>query len=325
MADVVPSEELRAFMLRMYAAWSTQDFEALREMFTTGAHLLAIGTDPNEWWHGSNVLDVWILQTREAGGFHFEPGRLTTYSAGDVGWVADDPLITLGNGAKVRMRATAVLVIEHGHWRVAHWHASLGQSNEDAIGLSLTTSIDRIERSVRDDRPDVRKASAPDGTVTIAFSDIESSTVLLERLGDAEFLRMLGWHDRIVRDTAEEYRGFVVKSQGDGFMLAFPSASSALRASLVMRDRIAQGFAGLPVRIRAGLHCGEVLKRADDFYGRTVVIAARISALALGGEVLASDLVHALARGLGTFTFGAPRTATLKGLEGSFSVYPVLG
>jgi class 3 adenylate cyclase len=123
------------------------------------------------------------------------------------------------------------------------------------------------------------------------------------------FLGMLGWHDRIVRDTAEEHRGFVVKSQGDGFMLAFPSASFAFRESLVMRDRIAEGFAGLPVRIRAGLHSGEAIKQDDDFYGRTVVIAARISALALGGEVLASDLVYALARGLGTFSSAlrAPR------------------
>src|SRR5438105_6890280 len=187
------------------------------------------------------------------------------------------------------------------------------------------TSIDKIERSVRDDRPDVRKVSAPDGTVTIVFSDIESSTVLLERLGDTEFLRMLGWHDRIVRDTAEEHRGFVVKSQGDGFMLAFPSAAFALRASLTMRDRITEGFAGLPVRIRAGLHSGEAIKHDDDFYGRTVAIAARISALALGGEVLASDLVYALARGLGTFTFGDPRTATLKGIDGTFDLHPVLG
>jgi len=77
--------------------------------------------------------------------------------------------------------------------------------------------------------------------------------------------------------------------------------------------------------IRAGLHSGEAIKQGDDFYGRTVVIAARISSLALGGEVLASDLVYALARSLGTFTFGAPRTATLKGLDGSFDLHPVLG
>ena len=182
--------------------------------------------------------------------------------------------------------------------------------------------------------------SKPDGTANIHLAmdpsqlhlipsnvnvDIESSTVLLEQLGDTEFLRMLGWHDRVVRDTAEEHRGFVVKSQGDGFMLAFPSAAFALRASLTMRDRITEGFAGLPVRIRAGLHSGEAIKHDDDFYGRTVAIAARISALALGGEVLASDLVYALARGLGTFTFGDPRTATLKGIDGTFDLHPVLG
>ena len=94
MADVVPSEELRSFLLRLYSAWGTQDFEALREMFSTGAHLLAIGTDPNEWWQGPDVLTVWILQTREAGGFHFEPSRPTAYCMGSVGWVADEPLIT---------------------------------------------------------------------------------------------------------------------------------------------------------------------------------------------------------------------------------------
>ncbi len=325
MADVVASEELRSFMLRLYSAWEAWDFEALREMLSTGPHLLAIGSDPNEWWMRSDVLEVWIRQTREAGGFHVEPGRITAYCTGNVGWVVDDPLVSFVNGIeKIRMRVTVVLVVERGHWRVAHWHNSIAQRNEEALGLSLTTSIDKIERSVRDDRPDVRKASAPDGTVTIVFSDIESSTVLLERLGDTEFLHMLGWHDRIVRDTAEEHRGFVVKSQGDGFMLAFPSASFALRASLAMRDRIAEGFAGLPVKIRAGLHSGEAIKQGDDFYGRTVVIAARISSLALGGEVLASDLVYALARSLGTFTFGAPRTATLKGLDGSFNLHPVL-
>lgn len=147
--------------------------------------------------------------------------------------------------------------------------------------------------------------------MTIVFSDIESSTVLLERLGDTGFVRMLSWHDGIVRNASDEQRGYVVKSQGDSFMLAFPSAVFALRASLLMRDRIADVFEGLPIRIRAGLHSGEAIRHDDDLYGRTVVIAARIGALALGGEILASDLVYALAQGLGAFTFGQPRAATL--------------
>ena len=324
MTNVVPSEELRSFMLRFYAAWQAWDFETLKEMISAEPHFLTIGTDPAEWWTGSALFDIWKVQAREMGKVTVRATCLTAYTCGNVGWMADQPVMTLENGVEVGLRLTGVAVIERGHWRVAQWHLSLGQKNEESLGISLTTSIDDIERSVRAERPDVRPASAPDGTVTIVFSDVESSTVLLDRLGDTGFLRMLAWHDQIVRNAADEHRGYVVKSQGDGFMLAFPSAAFALRASLVMRDRIAGGFEGLPIRIRAGLHSGEAIRHDDDFYGRTVVIAARISALALGGEILASDLVYALARGLGTFNFGDPRTASLKGLEGSFELRPVL-
>jgi len=156
------------------------------------------------------------------------------------------------------------------------------------------------------------------------FSDIESSTILLERLGDTGFQRRLAWHDDIVRRAAEAHRGYVVKSQGDGFMLAFPSTAYALRASLSIRDRIAAGFEGLAIRIRAGLDSGEAIRHDDDFYGKTVVIAARISALALGGEILESSLLYELARSLGTFTFGAPRVVGLKGLVGDFELRPVV-
>jgi class 3 adenylate cyclase len=323
-AGVVPSEELRAFLLRIYAAWEAADTDAFEEMFSAAPHLLLVGTDPAEWWSGPDGVNLFCAQLRETPGLRIEPGSPVAYALGNVGWIADQPLLKFESGLEVRARMTAVLAVERGHWRVVQWHSSIAQANEEAIGYELTTNVEQIEQIVRDDRPDMRPASAPDGTVTIVFSDIESSTVLLDRLGDTEFMRMLAWHDRIVRDTAEEHRGFVVKSQGDGFMLAFPSAAFALRATLLIRDRIAAGFHGLPVRVRAGLHAGEAIRHDDDFYGRTVVIAARISALALGGEILASDLVYALARGLGTFTFGEPRSATLKGLDGRFELHPVL-
>jgi class 3 adenylate cyclase len=237
--------------------------------------------------------------------------------------VAIDTTETYPSGLELAGRLTAVLVIERGHWRIVQWHFSILQPNE-VTGQTLTTSVEQVEHLVQQERLDLRPAAAPDGTVTIAFSDIESSTMLLDPLGDTDFMALLAWHDRIVRDTADEHRGYIVKSQGDGFMIAFPSAASALRASLRMRDRIGAGYGGLPVRIRIGLHCGEAIKHDDDFYGRTVVIAARVSSLALGGEVLATDLVHNLARGLGTFTFGTPRSAALKGLDGTFDLYPVL-
>jgi class 3 adenylate cyclase len=322
-AEVVPNEELRAFLLRFYAVLESGDVEAFREMFSSSPQVLVAGSDPREWLVGQAGVDVFATQLGEMS-FRIEPGEIRAFSAGNVGWVADQGRTHLANGVEATTRVTAVLVIERGHWRIIQWHAATPVNNEDSIGYTLTTGVEHLAEVVRDEQPDVRPAAAPDGTVTIAFTDIESSTVLLERLGDTEFVRMLAWHDRIVRDAAEEHRGYVVKSQGDGFMLAFPSAAYALRSCVVMRDRLADGFDGLPVRVRAGLHCGETLRHDDDFYGRTVVIAARISSLALGGEILASDLVHALARGLGTFTFGEPRPATLKGLAGEFTLYPVI-
>ena len=322
-AEIVPSEELRALLLRIYLMWEAADVDAFAEVLSMAPSLLIVGRDDEEWLMGADGVNVFAAQVREIPPFTVEPGDVRAYSCGNVGWVSDRPRYLFADGNEERGRLTATFVVEQGHWRVIQWHFST-PSNDAFVSYSLPKSIDRVEHLVRDDRPDVASGSAPDGTVTIVFSDIESSTVLMERLGETEFMRMLAWHDRLVRDSTEEHRGFVVKSEGDGFMFAFPSAAFALRSCLAIRERTARGYGGVPIRLRAGLHAGEALRHDQDFYGRTVVIAARISALALGDEILASHLVHALAQELGTFTFGEPRTVTLKGLAGDFEVYPVL-
>lgn len=325
MTEVVASEELRAFILRLYRYFEAGDAEGMRGMTSESPNLVIIGSDPDEWWVGPQTLELLAIQVRELEGLKIKPGRLVAQAAGNFGWVVDDPVLSPSSGQPVHTRMSFVLGIERGQWRVLHWHTSIGHANEAVLGIQLTTNVELLEKSVRADRPDIRPASAPDGTVTIAFTDIEGSSALMERLGDTAFVSLLAWHDRIVREAAAEFRGFVVKSQGDGYMLAFPSAAEGLRCVLAIRDRSAPGFEGRAVRVRTGLHCGETLRRDDDFYGRTVVIAARVCALAKGGEILASDLVHGLARGLGTFSFGERRAVTLRGLAGAFDVYPVLG
>jgi class 3 adenylate cyclase len=300
--------------------WETQDVEGFESMFSTSPSLLVVGSDAAEWTTGAAAVNVFCAQLQAQPLVSVTASRPTAYCCGDAGWVADWPVLRFADGIEHPMRYTATLAMEHGHWKIVQWHASLPQPNAH----EMPTTVEELAEVIRKDPPNLGQASAPDGTVTIVFSDIEASTVLLNRLGDAEFVQMLAWHDRLVRDSAEEHRGFVVKSQGDGFMLAFPSAAYALRASLVLRDRLAVGFHGLPIRVRMGLHVGEAMRHADDFYGRTVVVAARIGGLALGGEILASSLVHGLAQGLGTFSFDEPKTVTLKGLEGSFDVYPVV-
>ena len=102
-------------------------------MFSTGAHSLIIGTDPKEWWTGSDVPDVWIVQTREVGGLlTLKPSGISAYCIGNVGWVADESLFTLGSGVALRVRLTAVLVIERGHWRSSRSPHSLRATGASA-------------------------------------------------------------------------------------------------------------------------------------------------------------------------------------------------
>ena len=68
MADVVPSEELRSFMHRFYAAWQAWDFDTMKDMISAKPQLLIIGTDPDEWWTANDALDIWMLQGKEMGG-----------------------------------------------------------------------------------------------------------------------------------------------------------------------------------------------------------------------------------------------------------------
>jgi class 3 adenylate cyclase len=177
---------------------------------------------------------------------------------------------------------------------------------------------------VRVEQPDLSETAAEDGTITIAFSDIESSTETAVRLGDHKWFDCLRWHDRIVAECTTNEGGRVVKSLGDGHMLAFSSASRALRGSINILRSLRDADEREPLRTRIGLHTGEVLRQADDIFGHAVITAARVAAAADGNEILVSSLVHELTRTLGSFQFGEPRVAQLKGIPGDHQLFPVL-
>jgi class 3 adenylate cyclase len=168
--------------------------------------------------------------------------------------------------------------------------------------------------------------TTPEGTVTILFSDIEGFTEINERLGDGPARDILLEHNRIVRSHIERCGGHEVKFQGDGFMVAFAGAGKALGCAVDLQqalDEWSSSGAAEPLRVRIGLHTGEVVREDQDFLGRTVNIASRIADQAKGGEVLVSSLLKELATGTG-FRFGEPREAVLKGLTGTFTLYPVV-
>jgi adenylate cyclase len=181
----------------------------------------------------------------------------------------------------------------------------------------LMSSMQDFSTWAAEDRAEIASTAAPDGTVTIFFSDIEDSTTHNERLGDARWVRVLRAHDRVVRSAVEAHEGHVVKTQGDGFMIVFGDPASAAQAALAiqaaLREHPGRRLRGTPVAVRIGLHVGKVKSRDGDYFGRNVAFAARVAAQADGGQVLVSDdLRAALEHGDG-FVFADVGEAELKG------------
>lgn len=199
---------------------------------------------------------------------------------------------------------------------------SVTVANEPIQRADEPTSIDEVAESVAEERPSLHHGTAPDGTTTVLFSDIEGFTAINDRLGDRQAFEVLKGHNQVVRDQVEAFGGFEVKSQGDGFMVAFSSARQAVLCAIAIQKALrAQG--GEPVRVRMGLHTGEAIKDADDFFGRNVIFAARIADQAEGGEILVSSLVKELTESGGEFEFENGREVALKGLSGTGKVYSV--
>ena len=192
-------------------------------------------------------------------------------------------------------------------------------------GLDATTSIDEVVAAVESERPDIRSHAAPDGTVTILFSDIEDSTVLNERLGDQDWLALLRQHNEIFRQRLRAHDGYEVKNQGDGFMLVFPRPAAALRCAIevqrALAEHAASGDGESPIRVRMGLHTGEAIAEQGDFFGRNVVLAARIAAQARGTEILVSEALREQAEGEDGLAFDEGRELELKGMAGTHTVH----
>jgi class 3 adenylate cyclase len=136
----------------------------------------------------------------------------------------------------------------------------------------------------------------PSGTVTFLFSDIEGSTALLKRVGDEAYARLLAIHRRIVRETFARHAGEEIDTQGDAFFYSFARARQAVAAAVeVQRAHEAEAWPdGQPIRVRIGLHTGEPAVGDEGYTGLDVVRAARIAAVARGGQVLLSATTRAL-------------------------------
>lgn len=191
------------------------------------------------------------------------------------------------------------------------------------IGATVRNSVEDLAGWAKVERPDLARMSAT-GDIVVVFSDIEGSTARNEELGDREWMKLLERHNRLITKQVQDHGGHVVKNQGDGFMIAFSDPSQAVRCGM----RVQQALREKPdrwnqIRVRMGVHVGSSVRRGDDLFGLNVAMAARVAGQAEGGEILVSEPVREAISASHDIALGTPREVALKGMKGSFALYPV--
>ena len=229
-------------------------------------------------------------------------------------------------GARLRRAAMAALRVARETWdkvgapyetaqaRLLLGLAYRGEEDEDGAREEFIAARSAFERlgAVLDLHRAAELLGDATTRKTFVFTDIVDSTKLLDVLGEDKWARLLAWHDRTLRELIEDADGDVIKHTGDGFFAAFETAAAAVDASARIQRALDQ-HEGVAPDVRIGVHTGGAFHKGDDDYaGQGVHVAARIGALAHGGEILVSrDSLDSGSR----YPLSAPRSETLKGFE----------
>jgi len=180
--------------------------------------------------------------------------------------------------------------------------------------------VDRVADEMQDFLTGSRAEVEPDRILaTVLFTDIVDSTRRASELGDRRWQALLGQHDHIARREIARFRGREVKTLGDGFLATFDGPARAVRCAL----GISEAVRSLGLHVRAGVHTGEIEVKGDDIGGIAVHLAARIAALAGGGQVLASSTVRDLVAGSG-IRFAEQGARPVKGLQDEVRLFSVV-
>jgi class 3 adenylate cyclase len=153
---------------------------------------------------------------------------------------------------------------------------------------------------------------------TVLFTDIVGATDRASALGDRRWAEVLEQHHFLVRRELERFRGREVDTAGDGFLATFDGPARAIRCG----HALAEASHSLGLKVRTGLHSGEVELMDGDIGGIAVHLAARLGALAGAGEVLVSSTVKDLVAGSG-IRFADRGAKRLKGIPDEWRLFAV--
>ncbi len=210
-----------------------------------------------------------------------------------------------------------IIRVEHGRYLAEHLPAAGYVELPGAGHAYWSGDQDRILDEIQEFLTGAPAGAAIDRVLaTILFTDIVGSTDLAARLGDVRWAELLDAHRVLVRRELERFRGQEVDTVGDGFVATFDGPARGIRCAAAIRDALAP----IGLRIRAGLHTGEIERRADGIAGIAVHIGARVEARAEPGEILVSRTVVDLVAGSG-IGFVERGAHELKGVPGTWPLF----
>ncbi len=211
--------------------------------------------------------------------------------------------------------------VEHGRFIAEHIPGArfVSLPGDDVVPFTgdLDGLVDAIQEFVTGDhfQPGQDRVLA-----TILITDIVDSTTTATRMGDRRWTQVLRDHDALVRRQLDRFGGRFVKDTGDGLVATFDGPTRAIRFALSLRD----GAGHLGIRMRAGVHVGEIERRGDDVSGIAVHVTARLAAEAGADQLVVSNAVVDLVEGSG-ITFADWGTHTLRGIPEPRRLWTVTG
>ncbi|MEP2530102.1 nuclear transport factor 2 family protein [Shimia sp.] len=318
MSAVKPSPELLAVARRWIEAIPNRRPTELRNMLTTGEHLLFVGTGDDEIWTGNAVRNG-------IGGFFgaippllkHEETFAEAYENGSTGWVcfSHELIFETQPDRAFPVRSTLILALEDGVWKIVHRHGSVPIPNIEFTGTEQTAISDLVAAAKQGFSLDQRE-----GFASVMFTDIVNSSRLALTLGNRLWSSEVTRHFDTIRDVIEDAGGQFVKSLGDGTMSSFASPIPALKAAQMIA-KATQLSDGPAIALRIGIHIGDVVQANEDFFGSVVNKAARITAVAGPGEICLSDATRAMVDDAQGFSFSKAISTPLKGFEGEHHIH----
>jgi class 3 adenylate cyclase len=186
----------------------------------------------------------------------------------------------------------------------------LERTTEERPSMLASLGLSALQVLGSTDAEEVRDGQAPSAQLVVMFTDLEGFTSFTANNGDEAASHLLADHHRRVAPIVRGRGGRIVKRLGDGLLLTFPTAESAVLGGLDLGSSSPP-----PLRLRAGAHLGEVMVSSDDVLGHVVNVAARVTDRAGGGEFLVTEAIRDATDDVDGVGFGKIRRLRMKGLE----------